>query len=608
MCGIAGVVLRNSTVDRTTLETMLDQLRHRGPDGSGIFVHEGFGLGHTRLSINDLEGGQQPLLCPEKNLAAVVNGEIYNFVELRAEMEAAGVSFATRSDSACALHAYALNPENFVQRLNGMFALAILDGRRKVLTLARDRLGVKPLYYALLHDKFIFASEIKAILPLLSGQPELEAEALSQFLHSHCTTGTETVFRGIRRLAPGEIITIDANLNMTSRRYWSALDVAGRRTRSVAALEEEFEDLFRQVMREHMRSDVPFGLFLSGGNDSAILLAMLSLYQDRPVRTFSIGFDDCAFEDELGDAESVAADFSSDHTSIRMNRADFFGRIPYSIWACDDLMRDNASLPTSFLSEAAHRELKVVFCGEGGDEVFGGYPRYWGSKLGWLVESLRAPGSGGFRTRSDWSAETSALLLGERLTREGASFRKPHVSAWKATPRGWSDLQRRQYTDIVTDLTDSLLVKADRMTMSFGIEARVPFLDHRVVEFGLSLPDSLKIANGEPKIFLRRWAERHLPKELLYRPKKGFSVPVREWLRGDWLDRLEKRLMENTAVGEWFDVSAFPRVFNAQRRDGRATREIFGIMQFAIWHRLFVETPGVRPGANEDPLDWISGK
>ncbi|HWP00292.1 MAG TPA: asparagine synthase (glutamine-hydrolyzing), partial [Methylococcus sp.] len=417
MCGIAGLILRQAGVQEAVLRPMVDVLAHRGPDGHGIFVEDSFGLVHTRLSIIDLKGGQQPIRNRDHRLALVANGEIYNYLELRAELEAEGHTFATHSDSETILHAYARDPVHFVERLHGMFAFALYDGARRRILLGRDRLGIKPLFYAVFPDRLIFASEIKAILPLLPKAPEIDPAAFSQFLHNHCCTGERTIFAGVRRIAPGEVVEVDGDLRIRRRRYWSPLETDPREMKEEEAA-GEFDELFGQVMREHVRSDVPYGLFLSGGNDSAILLAMLSRLQAQPVRTFSIGYANATMRDELADAERIAHRFGSQHTSIRLRREDFFRRIPHMVWAADDLMRDYASLPTSALSEVAAKELKVVFSGEGGDEVFGGYRRYRQHRLIWLVRDLLAPGSGGFRTRSEWWRRRSRRLLGEELRRE----------------------------------------------------------------------------------------------------------------------------------------------------------------------------------------------
>jgi asparagine synthase (glutamine-hydrolysing) len=605
VCGIAGVVIRGATVTRAMLEPMAERLAHRGPDGRGFFAWGPFGLCHTRLSIIDLETGQQPIATAGGKRILVANGEIYNYVELTAELEDQGCSFSTHSDSETILQAYTVDPDQFATRLRGMFAAAIFDGQEQRLVLVRDPLGIKPLFYARLPDRVIFASEMKAILPLMPKAPEVNPRGLSQYLHTHCTTGEETIFADIHRVLPGEIVEIDADLNLRRRQYWTPLRVQPRDITQDEA-EEEFDALIGQVIREHSRSDVPYGLFLSGGNDSAVLLALLSRFQDQPVRTFTVGYQESLKRDEVARAEQIAEMFASRHTSLRLDRAGLFARVPHHVWAADDLMRDYACLPTSALSELAGKELKVVFCGEGGDEVFGGYSRYRLPRAAYLLTAMVFPGSGGFRTRSDWWRPRSRRAFGPALAALGASFRQPYKRAWRATPRAWTHLQRCQYTDMVTDLTDSLLVKVDRMMMGFSLEGRVPYLDQRVVEFGLGLPDRLKVHKGEPKQFFRRWAERYLPADHIYRKKRGFPSPVRSWLTGEVLDELERKLLRNRAVGEWFDVERLPPLFEAQRRDGKAAREVFCLMQFAIWHRLFIEDAGkTKPEPEEDVLDWI---
>lgn len=322
------------------------------------------GLVHTRLAIIDLVGGRQPLRSADGRLTLVANGEIYNFVELREALEAAGRTFTTHSDCETILHSYALDPEGFIQRLHGMFAFALYDRERRRLLLARDRLGIKPLYYAVRPDRILFASELKALLPLLERTPDLDPGALVQFLQNQFSTGEATILQGVQRVLPGELLSIAADLTVTRRRYWTPL---GIRTRPLGFEEaaEEFEGLFRTVMREHIRSDVPYGIFLSGGVDSAIVLALLQELQGAPVQSFSVGYQDVALADELPEAERIARRFGTFHTSLRLDRDTVFGHLVHSIWAADDLMRDYANLPTSVLAAAAGQRLKVVFTGEG---------------------------------------------------------------------------------------------------------------------------------------------------------------------------------------------------------------------------------------------------
>jgi asparagine synthase (glutamine-hydrolysing) len=563
------------------------------------------GLAHTRLSIIDLEGGDQPIASADEKTVLVANGEIYNYVELRKELLHEGCRFKTRSDSETILQAYVSCGERFVDRLHGMFAFALFHRPSKNVFLARDRLGIKPLFYSVSPEKIAFASEIKALLPTLDHAPEINAEALSQFFNNQFNTGKETIIKGVYRVLPGEMITVDMNLEISHQQYWAPLSTQSENYAFEEA-QEEFESLFEQVMREHIRSDVPYGLFLSGGVDSAVVLAMLSRFQERPIRTFSVGYKDARMENELEPARFIADQFNTDHEPLALEKEQLFKRIPHVIWATDDLMRDYACLPTSFLAQQASRELKVVFTGEGGDEVFAGYGRYKRSPVEKWLKNLLAPGSEGFRTRSQVRGRWTRDLFKPDLQNCNNEFRKPFIRAWQSCPPQWSHVQKAQYVDMVTALPDNLLVKVDRMLMSFGVEGRVPFLDHRIVTFGLSLPDHLKIKSQYGKLFLRRWAEKYVPRNHLWKKKSGFHVPVGEYLSRDFLDQLEEKLLRNSAIQGWFNRQALKRLFEFQRRGGRGTRAIWCLMQFAVWHNIFIEGNGKEPTPLEDPLDWIS--
>jgi len=584
---------------------MANALRHRGPDDTGTHIDGRMGLAHTRLSIIDLEGGHQPLFSTDGRLALVANGEIYNYLELRDELTRAGCRFTSHSDCETILHAHARWGNDALTHLHGMFAFALYDRAAQTLTLARDRLGIKPLFYARLPDGLAFASEIKALLPLLPTPMEINPAALVQFLQNQFNTGTETILKGVYRLPPGEAMRIDVEGRITGWRYWSAAEIEPMEIGFDDAA-RQFDDLLARVMKEHMRADVPYGLFLSGGVDSSVLLALLDRYQEKPIRSFSVGYSGTRMADELDDAQRMARRFNTEHTPLILDRKTVFSRLVHSVWAADDLMRDFASLPTSILAGQASRELKVVFTGEGGDEVFAGYGRYREPRLQRWAKNLIAPGSGGFRTRGHWRRPWPKAVFGTRLKAARDAVRAPFIAAWQATPADWSDIQRSQYVDLTTALPDNLLVKADRMLMAFGLEGRVPFLDHRIVAFGLALPDSLKVKPGQGKLFLKRWAEQYLPREHLYRKKRGFHVPVGDWLQGDFLARLSSRLLTNPAVNDWFERPGIERMLRAHGAGKHASREIWGLMQFAIWHRMFIEQPGRTPGTAEDPLDWIS--
>ena len=601
MCGIGGVLMKHDCADPGLLERMAATLVHRGPDDLGMHVAGPLGMVQTRLSIIDLEHGHQPLV--DGALALTANGEIYNFVELRRSLEARGRRFATASDSETILHTYALDGCDGLRSLNGMFAFALFDANARELVLARDRLGVKPLYYAHLDDRLLFASELKALLAVWPREREIDPGALLQSLQNRFNTGETSLVRGIRRLPPGTALVVDAELKVREHRYWSPLDVRPRRLDFDEAV-EEFEPLFRRVMLEHLRADVPHGLFLSSGVDSGILLAMVSELTGRPVHTFSVGYRDPAIGDELVDAATIAQRFEADHVEIRLDRDEVFRRLPHTVWSTDDLLHDYACLPTSFLAERAARALKVVLTGEGGDEVFAGYGRYRRTLPQRWLKNMVAPGSGGYRTRGEWRSGWVRDVLGPELRAADAARRAPVIAAWRATPADWTDVTRCQLADLVTWLPDELLVKTDRVLMSFGLEGRVPFLDHRVVEFGLSLPDSLKVGGRQGKLFLKRWGERRLPPAHLWRRKRGFYVPMRGWLHGAFLDRLAVHLPGHPAIRRWFRADAVGRLLREQQAGGNMTHAIWGLVQLAIWHRIFID--GHVPGRDEDPVEWIT--
>ena len=607
MCGIAGIIRRHhQPVPAELLRKMAERLSHRGPDDQGLYSDQGLGLVQTRLSIIDLSGGHQPLLSADGNLVLVANGEIYNFIELRAELEACGHTFLTHSDSETVLYAYAEYGLDFARHLHGMFAFALYDKARNLLLLGRDRLGIKPLFWQCQGDRFTFASEIKAILAVLEGEAEVDADALNQYLQSQFNSGAETIIKGIERIRPGEVMVIHLDdLAIDRHNYWSPLEIEIHE-RSYTQASEEFEPLMATVMREHLRSDVPYGLFLSGGVDSAVLLALLVESQGQNIRTFSVGFSDQA-SDELADATYIANHFGAIHTPLILDSQTIFSRLPLSIWAADDLLRDYACLPTSCLAERASQEVKVVFTGEGGDEIFAGYGRYRRTALQRFVSNFMAPGSGGFRTRGQLASAHSRRLFGPELRASRENFRKPFIAAWGATPRAWSDLLRSQYVDLATALPDNLLVKADRMLMAFGVEGRVPFLDHRIVEFGLSLPDRLKVSSRTGKVFFKEWAEKRIPRQHLYRKKRGFHVPVERWLTDSFVRQLVDELEMSAGIRRWFDVRAVKNACRDHLHTHRYAKEIWSLMEFAIWHRLFIEGRSEKPSPQIDPLTFLAG-
>lgn len=603
MCGITGIYTSGTPVDEAALRDMSRRLAHRGPDGQGVYVEGPVGLAHKRLAIIDLEGGHQPLVDRDRNLVLIANGEIYNHLELRRELIRQGCRFSTHSDSETILHAYAVWGIDFLRHFHGMFAFALYDGRRGRLILVRDRLGIKPLYVLRRPDRILFGSELKALLPHCP-VPELLPEAMVQYLACDYSSGSNTLVKGIRRVLPGQALIVERDLTEHTVDYWSPLSVAPRRG-AYQDFAAEFDSLMDQVMREHLRTDVPFGLFLSGGLDSSLLLAQIARHQDRPVRTYALGFAGAGTACELPAAETAARLYGAEHTSWVLDPETLMRRLPHTVWAADDLILDHALLPTSLLAQTAGRERKVVFTGEGGDEVFAGYGRYRHLAAVRALRALLAPGTGGFRTRTHWSWAHSRKVYSPPLFSARGAQRAALVAAWAATPVGWTALMRSQYTDLRTLLADSLCSKVDRMLMAFGVEGRVPWLDHRVVEFGLSLPDPLKIAPHEGKVFLRRWARQFFPDEHLDRPKRGFSVPVQRLLTGPLLGELAQRLPRNPALRHWFNPSGLDWLIQHQKATGKATHALWSLLQIALWHRIFIEGDGSPPPLDADVLDWL---
>ena len=607
MCGIAGISSIDHVPDANQLARMAEALSHRGPDDNGVHVVDKVGLVHTRLSIIDLEGGHQPLFAQDGDLALVANGEIYNHIELRETLEAKGHRFSTHSDCETIIHAYQEYGDEFLDHLYGMFAFALYDKSRERLILARDRLGMKPLFVGYHNQGVVFASEIKALLPYYPERPQIHPFALIQFLQNQNSTGRETIFAGIERVLPGEVVVIEGGKVCKRSRYWSALQVQPR-SLSMEQATAEFNDIMEVVMKQHMRSDVPFGLFLSGGVDSTTLLGLLSQYKEEPIHTYSVGFPDSKIGDELSIAEQLAKAYGSEHTVLTPDSKAMLHRLVQTVWAADDLMRDFANLPTSLLAEEAAKSLKVVFSGEGGDEAFAGYGRYRTRYMERWVKNLVVSGSGGFRTGANFKRGLGKTVFSTTLTTMQNSWRSPIIEAWRSAPSEWSDLQCMQYIDLATALPDNLLVKADRMLMAWSLEGRVPFVDHRVIEFGLSLPDGLKLRDKQGKYFLKQWAAQFLPSDHLWQKKRGFKVPVGEWLSGEYLTKIERALLKSEAVKSWFNADGVQAMIARQHKKRDVAKNIMAILQFAIWHKLFIEGNGERPPALIDPVIFLENK
>ncbi len=572
MCGIAGLAFTPQALppDPAMLAAMIQALRHRGPDGAASVVIGQAALAHTRLAIIDLPGGDQPFFAGPASLIA--NGEVYNFRELRAGMP--GVAFATNSDCEPPLHLFRAQGMQYAQSLRGMYAVAIHDRAAHSLTLSRDPFGIKPLYYTYVADGFAFASEPQALLAAGLGKREVRAIARDELLQTQFSSGAETIFPGICRLLPGETIEI-ADGRLVDHRRIAALPEGPPED---IPLEDALARLDRALMESvdlHQRSDVPYGMFLSGGIDSAAVLATMARLNDRPVLAFTAGFDVPGAADERAQAEHLAKSVGAQHEKIEITQDMVWRHLPAIVAAMDDPAADYAIIPSWFLARRARQDVKVVLSGEGGDEIFGGYGRYRSAMRPWYLggKALRAHGS---FDRLD--------VLRSRPTawRDGLA-----AAEMQAASPGRTRLQVAQATDMADWLPHDLLLKLDRCLMAHGVEGRTPFLDPAVAAAGFRLPDSLKARDGRGKFLLRSWLANAMPAARPFAPKQGFTVPIGAWIAADGA-RLGKLVAAQPGVAEIAKPDRVEALFKAAsgKREGMAA---WLLLFYAVWHRAHIE-------------------
>ena len=623
MCGICGVARRDVVAERGVLEDMAATLVHRGPDSDGYHLDGPVGLAARRLSIIDLEGGDQPIANEDGSVHVVQNGEIYNHEELRAELARTGHAFRTRCDTEVLVHAYEEWGSAFARRLRGMFAIALWDARRSRLLLARDAFGIKPLYYRVDADGLAFASELRA-LP----RGELDLDALEAFLAFNSIPTPLTIFRESRKLDAGHVLLWEDG-EARLERFARPVPVAAADVRQddEAELVEECRARMRDSVRAHLVSDVPVGVLLSGGVDSGLLAALASQESSDPLRTFSIGFEEDSF-DELGDARKVAERYATDHHELVL-RPDAALLLPALAEAFDEPFADSSALPTYLVSELASRHVKVALSGEGGDELFGGYYTYAADLLAEryggaarlaapLVERLpssSAKASFDYRAKRfvraahlpplerhhGWkeifSPDLRAELTGRR---NGFDPLDLYRSAYAETP-GAELLARLQDVDRAVYLVDDLLVKTDRASMAHSLEARVPFCDPVVASFAHALPTRHKLRGLRKKVLLRKAAEPLLPRSIVWGRKRGFSIPAAAWLRGELEPFARETLSADTLRRQgFFEPRVVERLIDEHvaRREDRS-RQLWGLLAFTLWHERHVErTPG-RPRVPE---------
>ncbi len=517
MCGIAGIVTADGSVpDDALLDSLAEALVHRGPDGMGRIAVPGGALVQTRLAIIDLETGDQPF-TDATGTALVANGEIYNYRELRAEMS--GVAFATQSDCEPPLHLYASEGLDFTKRLRGMYAIALYDRAEGRLVLARDPFGIKPLYYTQSEGRFAFASEPQALIAAGLATRTLDASARDELLQVQFVSGDRTLFRDIRRVLPGETLVV-SGAHIVERRRIPALPDGGPEPEREDDAIKRLDAALLQSVELHQRADVEYGMFLSGGVDSASLLALMARLNERPVRAFTAGFDHPDATDERDHAGAVARAAGARHEEVLFGEADFWSLLPTVAARLDDPAADYATLPTYKLAAEAAGDLKVILSGEGGDELFAGYGRYRSAmRPGWL-------GGRAMRRRG--------ILDGLGLLREHSAGWRDGIAAAEiaAALPGRTRLQAAQATDVADWLPHDLLIKLDRCLMSHGVEGRTPFVDIALTDAMFRLPDKLKVKDGLGKWLLRRWLDTTLPEAGAFARKRGFTVPVAAWIAG----------------------------------------------------------------------------
>ena len=609
MCGICGLFGDfDPRLATEWVKRMADSMRHRGPDDEGFFADPSIVLGHRRLSIIDLSMGHQPLSNEDESVWTVFNGEIYNHESIRADLEKKGHSYRTNSDTETIVHLYEEDGAALAKRFNGMFAIAIWDRQRRRLVLVRDRLGIKPLYYAQLGGgRLAFASEIKALRLLPGVDTTIDAQALDSYLALQYIPAPTTIHRGIQKLRPGHALIADDN-GIRIEPFWTLKQSPA--PSSFERASEEFLALFEDAVRIRLMSDVPLGAFLSGGLDSGMVVAAMAKMMDRPVRTFSIGFDTEGWHSELPFAAKVAEHFGTEHETLVVRALDMRTLLDTAVFQLDEPLADVASLPTLLLSRFAREHVTVALTGEGADELFAGYDHY---RLEWLMNGLsrvplplrRAAGSlgalpAGRRIRKGLTAigmdqasrfvyvrSTIPSDLRRALLRSdvAAQVAPEHLERRMAThfPRSENGLNSVLRADAIEWLPDDLLMKVDKMSMLESLEARVPFLDYRIVELVSSFPSQWKYRHGQSKVMLKAVAAKFLPPDIVHRRKHGFMPPVAQWLRGSLRSYLHEHLMDDAALlNEWLDARAVQRLVN---RFGRGEESL----ALPLWVLLVLE-------------------
>lgn len=615
MCGICGFVsMKGLPPDRRNiLQEMTGAMAHRGPDDSGFFNDNHAGLGFRRLSIIDLASGRQPITDEHSRYYLIFNGEIYNYKQLRAELQAKGHRFRSQTDGEVIIHLYEDLGEKCVTKLRGMFGFALWDTVEKRLFLARDRFGIKPLYYARTGESLVFASEAKALLKYPGLEARLNPAALPHYLTFQYVPDPDTIFKGIHRLRPAHHLTLDPR-GMSIKRYWQIRFDPEPKPKPLSYFIEMTDHLLRESVRLHMISDVPRGAFLSSGIDSSIIVALLNRIED--VNTYSVGCEGGKY-DERPAARKTAAFLGTKHREVSVSAREFWDNLPRIAWCQDEPVADPAAIALYFVARLAAEDVKVVLSGEGADEVFGGYDIYREPAAVAPVQHLPVPlkkllhGASerlpaGVKGKNYLRRATTPLeeryfgnafifteaekeeLLNPELFPGGWDPPRTVTAPYFAKCRNYDGTTRMQHLDFYTWLPGDILAKADRMTMAHSLELRVPYLDHPLVEFAATIPHRYKITRGMTKYVLRQAAAQYLPEEICRRPKLGFPVPIAAWLRDHYRPHLQELFHSDTARG-YFNPAVLERLLDRHcRGEADYGRKLWTIGIFLLWHSIYL--------------------
>ncbi len=631
MCGLVGIYNFKSgePASPIVLKAMADTLVHRGPDDEGFYHAGATGLGHRRLSIIDLDGGHQPLANEDRTVWVVFNGEIYNFSELHDLLVSKGHSFNTRSDTEVIAHLYEDEGEHCFQRLRGMFAIAIWDARNQKLLLARDRLGKKPLFYFCDASRIAFASEMKAILEVPGVPREIDAEAVSDYFSFLYVPAPKSIFKAIRKVLPGHYLVASKN-GIRETEYW---DLSFNRVERFSEEQwcEKLLETYREAVRLRLMSEVPLGAFLSGGVDSSSVVALMASEVDGPVTTCSMGFEEEEFN-ELGYARDIASRFRTSHHE-HMVHPDAVGVVEKLVWHYDEPFADSSAVPTYYVSKAAREHVTVVLAGDGGDENFAGYRRYYfdqrenvvrrrlpGSlrraifgtlasiypKADWAPRIFRGKATfqnlacsaieGYFRSLSAFKPELKEQLLHGDLRQHLHDYDSLNILRGYYEKADTADpLSRIQYVDIKTYLPDDILAKVDRASMANSLEVRAPLLDHKLMELAATMPASIKLRGRNGKYIFKKALQRILPESVLYRKKMGFAVPLASWFRTDLKDLTHSVLLNRSGSNVW-NEAIVKRIWQEHQNGIRdRSTELWSLLMFRLWERQFL-----RPASKND--------